>query len=154
MPGAGAGAPHRPLTADGALIPIGVDLRKDGAPEGVEFPGAGAPCAPQFRFGPLDCVGSSEAGDKFGDRGAERALQQARFLSCGKQVAIDLGHGPTHRLSDERLFIEHRNGMSTVVTEEEAGVLKGAPQRRSQASGVGEAVGQKTGQAVAGGGRS
>ena len=44
--------------------------------------------------------------------------------------------------------------MSTVVTEDEAGVRKGAPQRRAQASGVGEAVGQKTDQAVAGGGRS
>ena len=74
-------APRRPLTPDGALIPVGVDLRKDGAPEGIEFPGAGAPRAPQFRFGPLDCVGGSEAGDKFGDGGAEGALQQALFLS-------------------------------------------------------------------------
>jgi len=74
-------APRRPITADGALIPARVDLRKDGAPEGVEFPGAGAPRAPQFRFGPLDSVGGSEARDKFGDGGAEGALQQARFLS-------------------------------------------------------------------------
>ncbi len=74
-------APRRPITADGALIPAGVDLRQDGAPEGIEFPGAGAPCAPQFRFGPLDCLGGSEARDKFGDRGAEGALQQALFLS-------------------------------------------------------------------------
>ena len=82
MPPAGTErAPPRPLTPDGALIPAGVDLRQDGAPEGIEFPGAGAPCAPQFRFGPLDCVGGSEARDKFGDRGAEGALQQARFLS-------------------------------------------------------------------------
>ena len=49
-------APPRPLTPEGALIPVGVDLRQDGAPEGIEFPGAGAPCAPQFRFGPLDCA--------------------------------------------------------------------------------------------------
>jgi hypothetical protein len=86
-------APRRPLTPEGALIPVGVDLRQDDAPEGVEFPGAGAPCAPQFRFGPLNCVSGSEASDEFGDRGTEGALQQARFLSCGKQVAIDLGHG-------------------------------------------------------------
>jgi hypothetical protein len=86
-------APRRPLTPEGALIPVGVDLRQDGTPEGVEFPGAGEPCAPQFRLGPLNCVSGSEAGDEFGDRGAEGALQQARFLSCGKQVAIDLGHG-------------------------------------------------------------
>jgi hypothetical protein len=68
-------------------------LRKNDAPEGIEFAGAGAPRAPQFRFGPLDSVSGSEAGDEFGDRGTEGALQQARFLSCGKQVAIDLGHG-------------------------------------------------------------
>jgi len=74
-------APRRPLTPDGALISAGVDVRQDGAPEGIEFPGAGAPRAPQFRFGPLDCVGGSEARDKFGDGGAEGALQQARFLS-------------------------------------------------------------------------
>ena len=30
-------APRRPLTPDGALIPAGVDLRQDGAPEGIEF---------------------------------------------------------------------------------------------------------------------
>jgi hypothetical protein len=47
-------APRRPLIPDRALIPIGVDVRQDGAPDGVEFPGAGAPCAPQFRFGPLN----------------------------------------------------------------------------------------------------
>ena len=81
------------LTPDGALFPAGVDLCEDGAPEGIEFPGAGAPRAPQFRFGPLDCVSGSEASDEFGDRGTEGALQQARFLSCGKQVAIDLGDG-------------------------------------------------------------
>jgi hypothetical protein len=74
-------APRRPLAHDGALIPAGVDLRQDGAPEGVEFPGAGAPCAPQFRFGALNCVSGSEAGEEFGDRGAEGALQQALFLS-------------------------------------------------------------------------
>src|SRR5271166_2885424 len=74
-------APPRPLTPDGAFIPAWVDLRQDGAPEGIEFLGAGAPCAPQFRFGPLDCVGGSEARDEFGDCGAEGALQQALFLS-------------------------------------------------------------------------
>ncbi len=68
-------APRRPITADEALIPAGVDLRKDCAPEGIEFAGAGAPRAPQFRFGPLDCVGGSEARDKLGNRGAEGALQ-------------------------------------------------------------------------------
>src|SRR5208337_2711907 len=74
-------APRRPLTWEGALIPVGVDLRQDGAPEGKEFPGAGAPRAPQFCFGPLYCVSRSEAGDKFGDDGAEGALQQALFFS-------------------------------------------------------------------------
>ena len=74
-------APRRPLTPDGAFIPVGVDVRQDGAPEGIEFPGAGASCAPQFSFDSLDCVVGSEAGDEFGDGGAEGALQQALFLS-------------------------------------------------------------------------
>jgi hypothetical protein len=74
-------APRRPLAPDGALIPVGVDLRQDGAPDGVEFPGAGAPRAPQFHFDPFDCAGGSEAGDEFGDCGAEGALQQALFIS-------------------------------------------------------------------------
>ena len=74
-------APRRALTADGALIPVGVDLRQDGAPEGIEFAGAGAPCAPQLRFDPFDRAGGSQAGDKFGDRATEGALQQALFLS-------------------------------------------------------------------------
>ena len=30
-------APPRPLTPEGALIPVGVDLCRDGAPEGIEF---------------------------------------------------------------------------------------------------------------------
>src|SRR5271165_4108088 len=67
-------APRRPVTPDGALIPAGVDLRQDGAPEGIEFPGAGAPSVPQFRFGALDGLVGSELGDKFGDRAAEGAL--------------------------------------------------------------------------------
>src|SRR5208337_4469563 len=33
-------APRRPLTWEGALIPVGVDLRQDGAPEG-KVPGSG-----------------------------------------------------------------------------------------------------------------
>src|SRR5271165_4900239 len=36
-------APPSPPTPDGAFIPAGVDVRQDGAPEGIEFPGAGAP---------------------------------------------------------------------------------------------------------------
>jgi hypothetical protein len=76
MPQAGTErAPRQPLTPDGALIPVGVEPGQYGAPEGIEFPGAGAPRAAQFRFGPLDCAGGSEASDKFGDGGAEGALQ-------------------------------------------------------------------------------
>jgi hypothetical protein len=82
MPPAGTvSALHRPLTPDGSLIPVGVGVRQDGTPEGIELAGAGAPRAAQFRLGPLDCAGGSEAGDKFGDGGAEGALQQALFLS-------------------------------------------------------------------------
>lgn len=87
------GAPRRPIIADGALIPAGVDLHEDGAPEHIEFSGAGAPCAPQFRFDALDGLVGSDVGDKFGDRAAAGALQQAFFLSRGEQVAIDFGHG-------------------------------------------------------------
>jgi hypothetical protein len=43
-----ARAPRRPLTP-GNLIPAGVNLPQDGAREGVEFAGAGAPRAAQFR---------------------------------------------------------------------------------------------------------
>jgi hypothetical protein len=82
----------RALTPDGAFIPAGVDLRQDGAPEGIEFPGAGAPCAPQFCFDALDGLVGSDVGEKFGDRAAEGAFQQAFLLSRGKQVAIDFGH--------------------------------------------------------------
>jgi len=94
-------APRRLLTPDGAFIPAGVEVRQDGAPEGIKFPGAGAPCAPQFRFDPFDCVGGAEAGDEFGDRAAEGALQQA-FFSRGKQVAIDLAAGARYRATGKR----------------------------------------------------
>src|SRR5208283_4137171 len=127
-------APRRPLTPDGALIPVGVDPGQDGAPEGIEFPGAGAPCAPQFRFDPFDCVGGAEAGDEFGDRAAEGALQQA-FFSRMKEGAIDLGHGALHT----------RKGMSTLAYapgaaglrrfRRRAGVQKETSQRRARASG-------------------
>jgi hypothetical protein len=95
-------APRRPLTWEGALIPVGVDLRQDGAPEGKEFPGAGAPRAPQFRFGPLDCVGGSEARDKFGDGGAEGAIQQARPSRKGIRLRSISDMEVPDRLSDER----------------------------------------------------
>ena len=136
-------APRRPLIPDGALIPVGVDVRQDGAPERIEFPGAGAPCAPQFRFGPLDGAGGSEAGAEFGDRRSRGRASAGALPLVREEVAIDLGHGGPASAFSAAIFIEHRNGMSTVVTEDEAGVRKGAPRRRAQASGVEEAVVKK-----------
>ena len=141
MPPAGTErAPRRPITADGALIPVGVDLRQDGAPEGVEFPGAGAPCAPQFRFGPLDCVGGSEAGDKLGDRGAEGALQQAR-LPLVREAGHDRSRtwrsrigfltSALHRASERD--VDGRDGGRSGRAEE--GASAASPSVRRQGSG-------------------
>jgi hypothetical protein len=86
--GGGAWASRRPLTSDRDLIPAGVDLRQDGAREGVA--GAGAPRAPQFRLGLLDCDGGLKARHKFGDGGPEGALQQTRpFRAKASERDVD-----------------------------------------------------------------
>ncbi len=58
-------------------------MSEGGAPEGIEFSGSTAFCAPQFGFDALDGVGLSEAGEELRDVLTEGAPELALLLVRG-----------------------------------------------------------------------